>query len=313
MYCANCHFSLGTVALALLLFAPSLVSAQKMPVSSSVQTKAVRGDYCVPATADEDQGQETVAGGPHFAVKNYKESAFKCDKAPRKETSSGRSDWEVSFAPYVYMTGLSGTVGTSGRTAEINLSFADIVSDLELGLMGALEAQKGRIVILNDILWTKLAEKRGTPFNGYSSAKIGTNLFSWSPELGYRLHDGKRGSFDLVGGIRLTSVEVNLNFDSGTLPGFNVSKRKTWAAPIIGAHGALNVTPKFFLSTVFDVGGGFGVSFAGQYYGGVGYRVTRKVTLAGGYRYLRNNYRDDHGFIFDTAMNGILVGAKFKL
>lgn len=311
MYCANCQFNLGRVALALLLFAPSLTFEQTVPVGSSVRTKAVRGDYCVLATADEDQ--ESVASGPHLAVKNNKESVFKFDKTPTKETSSGLSDWELSFAPYVYMTGLSGTVGTSGRTAEISLSFADIVSDLDLGFMGALEARKGKIVILNDILWTKLSEKRGTPLNGYSRAKIGTNLFLWSPELGYRLYDGQRGSFDLVGGIRLTSVEVNLNFDSGKLPGFNVSNRKTWAAPIIGAHGVLNVTPKFFLSTAFDVGGGFGVSFVGQYYGGAGYRVTRKATLVGGYRYLRNNYRDDHGFIFDTSMNGILVGAKFKL
>jgi len=34
--------------------------------------------------------------------------------------------------------------------------------------------------------------------------------------------------------------------------------------------------------------------------------------LIGGYRYLKNDYSDDNGFVFDTGMNGILMGAKFS-
>ena len=61
--------------------------------------------------------------------------------------------------------------------------------------------------------------------------------------------------------------------------------------------------------------GGFGVSsdFTGQVFGGVGFQVKPRFALVGGYRYLRVDYfNEDSGFVFKTAMNGIVMGAKFK-
>ena len=231
--------------------------------------------------------------------------------SPPSQTASD-SGWHFAFAPYLYMTGLTGTVGARGRTAEVDLDFTDVIEHLNLGLMGALEARKGRLVLTNDLMWIKLGEERDTPGQLYSSIKVGVNMVVIEPDIGYRVYDGDRGSFDIMGGVRVMSVETNVNFRAGILPADDVSERKTWATPVFGGKGVFNVTPKFFLSTKFDVGGGVGADFTGQFYGGGGYNLTRRIALVGGYRYLRTKYDSDAGFLFDTTMSGILIGAKFS-
>lgn len=231
-------------------------------------------------------------------------------KAPRQAGSP--SDWEFAFTPYFYMTGLKGTIGARGRTSEIDMSFADIFNSFKFGLMGALEAKKGKFVIVNDLMWVRLGEERDTPGGLYSSRKLGVNLFVLDPEAGYRVYESDDGSFDVLGGVRIMSVETHLDFRTGSLPGFDVSQRKTWATPVVGGRGLVNVSKKVFLSTKFDIGGGLGADLTGQFYGGVGYRLRPKIALIGGYRYLKTDYDDDSGFLFDTSMNGIVLGAKFE-
>jgi hypothetical protein len=160
-------------------------------------------------------------------------------------------------------------------------------------------------------VWIKLGEERETPGQLYSSVKLGVNMVIWDPEVGYRVYESKGGSFDVLGGVRLMSVETNVNFREGALPAFDVSERKTWATPVVGARGILNLSPKFFLATKFDVGGGIGADFTGQFYGGGGHRITPKFALISGYRYMKTDYDSNAGFLFDTEMNGILIGAKF--
>lgn len=252
----------------------------------------------------------SAAPGSTAAAKNPFADASKAEPLTPIRQSSG-SDWQVAFAPYLYMTGMTGTVGARGETIEVDMDFSDVIENLNLGLMGALEARKGRFVLVNDLMWIKLGEERDTPGQLFSSVKVGVNMFIWDPEAGYRLYEGTGGSFDVLGGIRLMSIENNVNLRAGILPARDVSERKTWATPVIGAHGTLNLSPKFFLATKFDIGGGLGADFTGQFYGGGGYRITPKIALVGGYRYMKTKYDSEAGFLFDTTMNGILMGAKF--
>ena len=39
--------------------------------------------------------------------------------------------WEYRFTPYLWMSGLKGTVGAEGRPADVDLSFSDVLEDLE--------------------------------------------------------------------------------------------------------------------------------------------------------------------------------------
>ena len=68
-----------------------------------------------------------------------------------------------------------------------------------------------------------------------------------------------------------------------------------------------------FLAGKFDIGGaGIGADLTTQLYGAAGYSFTKHFALLGGYRWLQVDYDDDEGFLFDTQMNGIMIGAKFS-
>jgi hypothetical protein len=133
------------------------------------------------------------------------------------------------------------------------------------------------------------------------------------PEVGYRVVESEKGTFDVLAGYRIWSVEANLNVTSGILPGFDVSQRKTFGAPVIGMRGLVNVTPKLFLTGKADIGGfGLSADLTSQFFGAIGYRLYKNVALLGGYRWLQVEYNDDGGFIFDTQMHGLMFGAKFS-
>lgn len=234
--------------------------------------------------------------------------------APEAKSAQSTSDrkWQFAFAPYLYLTALSGTVGANGRTAEIDQSIGDVLSHFKAGFMGAFEARRGRFILFNDLIWTKLTEESDTPGALYNTGKVSVNMTVINPDAGVRVVDKKGGSFDVFGGVRITSVKNILSFTSGILPGFSTEARKTWAAPVVGGRGVANLSEKVFLSTIFDVGGGFDTHVTGQFYGGMGYKIKPKIAMLFGYRYLKNDYNDDHGYIFDTNMNGIMLGTRFS-
>ena len=231
----------------------------------------------------------------------------------KKQDSSDDSGWHFAVAPYLFAAGISGTVGARGRTLDLDANFDNVAANLDLGLMGAFEVRKGRFVSLNDMIWVKLSSEKDTPGPLYSTAKLGVNLFIFDPEVGYRFINSRKGSVDVLAGVRVWSVETNLNVTTGALPGFDVSQRKTWAAPVVGVRGVANITQKFFLAGKFDIGGaGIGADLTTQLYGAAGYSFTKHFALLGGYRWLQVDYDDDEGFLFDTQMNGIMIGAKFS-
>lgn len=347
----NSKFIVRTIMLAGLVgvfTASSIVSAQTQPLepAGDVAGKSVSTKRTVLAVTDKDAKTESPAVTSTGEAITQKEELVAVSKetapvavpvervstpdektsevetpvigtklentAPAKQTSSS-SDWEFAFAPYLFMSGISGTVGARGRVLEVDASFGNVLENLDIGIMGTLEARKGKFVFVSDLIWTKMSAERDTPGGLYDTAKVGINLFIFDPEVGYRVVNSEKGAFDVLGGVRIWSVENNLNLTTGLLPGFDVSQRKSWAAPVVGFRGLLNVTPKFFLSTKFDIGGaGIGADLTTQFYGGAGYRVTPKIALIGGYRYLQVDYDDSEGFLFDTKMNGFVFGAKFN-
>jgi hypothetical protein len=320
----------GTFILLLMLAIPS-VSRSQEPITQIEKDMATATDRDGKSTSrDEEENAAAVAvsfasrrvdvvvsAQPEFQTEHLaaKTRSKTPDEAPalNNQDSTDDSEWHFGVAPYLFAAGISGTVGARGRTLEVDANFGNVWENLDMGLMGAFEARKGRFVILNDLLWTKLSAEKDTPGPFYSTAKLGVNIFIFDPEVGYRFVDSEKGSLDVLGGVRIWSVETNLNVTTGAMPGFDVSQRKTWAAPVVGLHGVANITPKFFLAGKFDIGGaGIGADLTTQLYGAAGYKITKHVALIGGYRWLQVDYDDEAGFLFDTQMSGLMFGAKFS-
>jgi hypothetical protein len=59
-------------------------------------------------------------------------------------------EWEFEFTPYLWASQINGSAGTNRVSTDLDIPFKDILSDLDFGLMGTLEARKGRFLVLID-------------------------------------------------------------------------------------------------------------------------------------------------------------------
>lgn len=278
--------------------------------ASTVEETSKTGILKTPEPKDTSTASKTKTIEPEFSL--FEKSPISQFQSAAKQADANSSGWKFGFAPYLYLTGLKGTVGARGRTAEIDLSVGDVLSDFKFGFMGVVEARKGRFVIVNDLIWIKLTRTVDTPGALFSSVKVGVNQFMLNPQAGYRIHESKKGSVDILGGVRIESIENNVNFRTGILPGFDVSQRKTWATPVFGARALGNLSPRVFVNGKFDIGGGFGADVTGQLYAGAGFRINPNIAIVGGWRYMVTDYNDGSGFVYNTRMNGLVTGMLFN-
>jgi hypothetical protein len=64
--------------------------------------------------------------------------------APVHAAPSTTDAWQFQVTPYLFGAALSGTTGIGNVTADVDLSFGDILDNLDSGFMAMLEARKGR-------------------------------------------------------------------------------------------------------------------------------------------------------------------------
>src|ERR1700741_3405437 len=53
------------------------------------------------------------------------------------------SEWRFVVAPYVWMSGINGELGVRDLSADVDISFGDVLSKLRFAAMGTLEAGYG--------------------------------------------------------------------------------------------------------------------------------------------------------------------------
>ena len=80
--------------------------------------------------------------------------------APAAAQGSG---WSFALSPYLWAPGIESSVETRWGTAGVDMSTADVLSDLDLAFMGALEARNGRWGLIADLFYAELSQSRATP------------------------------------------------------------------------------------------------------------------------------------------------------
>ena len=78
----------------------------------------------------------------------------------------GDDDWHVDVVPYLWFAGVHGTSGVLGHDASIHADASEVLSNFNIGFMGALEARYNRILIPVDFMWIKLTDNGSTRIPG---------------------------------------------------------------------------------------------------------------------------------------------------
>ncbi|WP_085034272.1 hypothetical protein [Ensifer aridi] len=227
---------------------------------------------------------------------------------PEVQETTTESGWTFSFAPYFWAAGLSGDVAQFGLPeAHVDASFSDIFDHLDFGAMAIGEARYGPYSIFGDIMYTKISGQAGTPRGILATdVELTSETFAGLLGVGYAVFEDSSARLDIVGGLRVWSVESELSFRGGVLDGRSRTDDATWVDGLAGFRGTYSITPELYLTGWGLVGAG-GADLDWDVAGAIGYRFSDTVSAVAGYRALGVDYSGD-GFVFDVVQQGPILG-----
>lgn len=231
--------------------------------------------------------------------------------------------WTFDLTLYLWGAGMSGDVqGGSLPTIGVDMSFSDILDNLDAGLMGAFEARKGRWGFLFDGIYMKLEDSGTASRTGAgpvgatatASAELELAQTMLAAAVAYRAIEG-RAPVDVIGGLRYAKIEADATIDgsffaqTGTVAR---SAEKDWVDPYIGVRVLQPIADHWTLVGYLDIGGfGVGSDFTWQTLVGVNYEFSKTFAGKLGYRYLSVDY-DKDGFVYDMANSGLYLGLGIR-
>lgn len=229
-------------------------------------------------------------------------------------SSMSANDWTFKAAPYLWATGLEGDIGLFGLPAQnVDLSFGDVLDNLDMAFMGVFEARNGPYSFGVELVYSKLSTDIATPVGiAATSIDVKAKTFWGTFYGGYQIVDDATTSVDVIGGMRIWSVDNDFRFNGGALDGTSTSDGDDWIDPIIGLQFRKELNNNFYLSG-WGMVGGFGLAsdLVWDAAGLVGYEVSDHTSIVLGYRASGVDYSSG-GFSYDTIQQGPIFGAAFR-
>jgi len=227
----------------------------------------------------------------------------------KAETGSGHDRWEFGGAAYLWAAGVE---GTSAAGDEIDISFTDLLDNLDGGLMGILAAQKGRWTLIADVLYLSIHQETSSTANLIGlpvELDVDVKLKGFVSTLGvaYRVMDDDAFRLDLLAGARYFNLDVDFDADIGSRK-IKYSDSGDVLDGIIGGQAIMALGERWYLSCYADVGAGDS-ELTWQAWPGVGYRF-EKFDAVAGYRHLEWEF-DDGDTFKDLNFSGPMLGVKF--
>lgn len=224
--------------------------------------------------------------------------------------------WEFQLAPYGWLAGQNGQVGTVPGLppADVDVDFYDdVFGNINGAVMLVGEARKGDFGLFADILYMDIEMEESTPGPLFTSLTSQTKSWIISAAGFYRAYEEQGRFLDLFGGIRYWSVDSKLSSKAGLLPAGEISNKEDWVDPVIGLKGKtpLGGSP-FFMTGAFTFGGfGVGSDLMWDASVNLGYQWTEGFSTTIGYRYLDVDY-DNDGYVYDISQDGPTIGLLWR-
>lgn len=211
--------------------------------------------------------------------------------------------WKIEVTPYVWMAALEGDVTAGPLSVPLDVSFGDVLEDLEIAFIGHLEAHNDQWAVFTDVVYLELGRaQRNLDFDVTQLILEGG--------VGYRLSD----SFEAIAGVRYWNLDTRVGRVID--PMLELESEKDWVDPIVGGRFLVPLSDKWALGLRGDLGGfGAGSEFSWNVAAFFNWQVSESVSLLGGYRALGVDYEDSDSavaFKYDTTTHGPGIAASFQ-
>ena len=252
------------------------------------------------------------------------------DGGERPLEMARQEKWDLFIAPYGWLTGTAGTVVTDGDEVDIDIPFHDFLDKTRAGLQLYFEARRNRLILAFDGTWARLGtEVEGRLFD----LDIEIRQRIYDIRVGYEVHSRdigevirrkefdwqRRGVIDLFVGGRYWRTEPVITVIPVVGQENVISSVDSRVDPIVGLRIGWDMSYRWGFAFEGDVGG-FGIGSAAQFSwqaeAWFGFRVSRRVTVLGGYRVLdfdtvTGSGMDRNGT--DLRQQGPIFGAGIRL
>jgi hypothetical protein len=245
-----------------------------------------------------------------------------CCAGPAAAEQLVSDDWQFQLTPYLWALALDGNVTVKGVKTKPSVTFDEIFDHLDYGLMLEADARKGRIGVYANAIYADLSDTddvagfriQAEAQTVWAGAGLYYRLGPWALDPAAGLA-GPKVVVDPYAGGRYTYLNTELKLQGG---GPQVDADKSWVDPIVGVRTLWELTPKWNINLLGDIGG-FGISgaseFSWQAAGLVGYRFglfgDDNANVLVGYRALYQDYKDGNGsdeFKWDMTLHGPVLG-----
>jgi hypothetical protein len=221
------------------------------------------------------------------------------------------ADVSHQLTPYLWGSGLSGVVGAAGASVNVDASFSDILSNLDLGLMATYRADIGDWVVVGDAMRIELEGKAHGP-GGLVESRVDVDETIIELDVGRKLTP----NLAVIAGLRYVDMSSDAATSGPLGNTVRVGTDESWVDPVVGVLYTTSLAEKVVATVRADVGGfGVGSDFAWQFVGAIGYQWSPKLSFDIAYRYLDMDYDEGSGagrFQYDAEMTGPAAGVTFR-
>lgn len=242
-------------------------------------------------------------------------------KGGRKATEPINTPWKFEIAPYAWLVNMNGDVGVATEKSHINETAADILKYFKGGGMLFLEANKGKVGLFINGIYTRLSKDTSvaTAYGNQtinSTSKYGI-ISAGASYTVFATKYGRDSSFSLEPyiGARYTLNDTTLKVLNSTIIAYSNDQR--WTDPILGTRMRFN-DRNWRLILAGDIGG---INFNNQkslnLQGIFGYNPSSAqwFTFYVGYKYLYQKYIHGIGdkyFCWNMRLFGPALGLSFN-
>ena len=215
----------------------------------------------------------------------------------------GDSDWEVLFAPYIWGTAIKGTsqLGVFPPT-DIDASFSDILSNLNMALALHTEFHRGRWAFVIDPFWASLEMDADAGPAEVESTVDQLIVEAWGA---YKITP----NWEVLGGARYMDQDLEIEIGlPDPFPGRKIKGGDDWLDWFLGARFNYPVAERWTVSGRGDVSlaGDSDSQYSFSFF--VNRRFGKTMMLNLGYKYLDTEYENEGIYVWDARMQGFVLG-----
>lgn len=230
------------------------------------------------------------------------------------DTTALDDKWHFALVPYIWFTGLEGTVSVRGLPeVPVDQSFTDLMKDFDIGLQARFEARKNRAGFALDLMYVNLGVPVSGRPDGQANLNVDVRQLITEGFAFYRLRNGNRPDrpsyVDVLVGARYVGTSAQLENDA-----LETSKQSlSWVDGVAGLRFRAPLGEKFSLLGHGDVAG-LGSDFTWKLSGDLAFRVSDRWYLGAGWQHLDIDYdkgEDRDRKLFAVAFDGPRVWAAY--